>query len=220
MSLFFSVLCAQCLVGGREGERSVDVGIFLRAYKAQASCFNSVLCPCPSGVSWLPWGCGAENSPVPSPYPLQTLPSACCLVFELGLCCPPTLHHAGSSLVWRRASFSPGGSICSYAYIKICSQELSGGPAPPPNPCLCKGLAACSWGQPGLQPEPGGSRASERELQASLASCVLCTLGRAAALHTHLVSHLEQLWSWMPPSGGEVGLGISLQCFTLQTGWC
>lgn len=65
-SCVFSVL-----LGGREGERSVDVGIFLRAYKAQASCFNFVLCPCLSGVSWLPWECRAENSPVPFTIPLS-----------------------------------------------------------------------------------------------------------------------------------------------------
>lgn len=57
------------LLGGRERERSVDVGIFLRAYEAQASCFNFVLCPCLSGVFWLPRGCGAENSPVPFTIP-------------------------------------------------------------------------------------------------------------------------------------------------------
>lgn len=161
------------LLGGREGERSVDVGVFLRAYKARASCFNFVLCPCLSGVSWLPWECRAENSPVPFTIAPSTLPSACCLVFELGLCCPLTLHHAGSSLGWRRAFFSPGGSIYSYACIKICSLELSGGLLPSPNPCLCKGLAACSWGQPGLQLGPGGSRASEGELQASGKLCRL-----------------------------------------------
>lgn len=155
----------------------------------------------------------------PSPYPLQTLPSPCCLVFELGLCCPPTVHHAGSSLVWRRASFSPGGSICSHAYSKICSQELSEGPAPFPKPISVKGLQLVAGASQGFSlslEAPGPVKGSCRPLWQAV-WVVLCTLGRAAA-YTHLVSHREQLWSWMPPSGGEVGLSISLQCFAVQTG--
>lgn len=99
---------------------------------------------------------------------------------------------------------------------RFAAKSCLGALLPSPNPCVCKGLAACSWGQPGLRLEPGGSRASERELQACLASCVGYFMypGQSCCLHTYLVSHLEQLWSWMPPSGGEVGLSISLQCST------
>lgn len=200
------------LLGGREGERSVDVGIFLRAYRAQASCFNFVLCPRLSGVSWLSWGCGARQQPS-SLHHTPLKPCSQPAVWFLSWVCVVLPPYTMRALYWaggEHPSLQEGASVHMLT-SRFAAKSCLGALLPSPNPYVCKGLAACSWGQPGLQLEPGGSRASERELQTSLASCVGCFMypGQSCCLYTHLVSHLEQLWSWMLPSGGEVGLGIS-----------
>lgn len=175
-------MCLVSCCGGREGERSVDVVIFLRAYKARVSRFNFVLCPHLSGVSWLPWGCEAENSLFSCAVPSSN-PTGCpqpAVWFLSCLCCPPTLLNEGSSLGCRRAPSVQEGASVDTLRARCAAKSCLGGPAP-----LSKHLSlqrACSF-QPGIQLKPGGSRACERELQASLAAVqvALCTLARTAA---------------------------------------
>lgn len=132
------------------------------------SLHHSPFKPCPQpAVLFLSWVCV-----VLSPYTMRAL------------------HWAGG----EHPSPQEGASVHMLA-SRFAAKSCLGGLLPSPNLCLCKGLAACSWGQPGLQLEPRGSRASEGELQASLASCVGCFMypGQSCCLHTDLVSHLEQL---------------------------
>lgn len=145
-----------------------------------------------------------------TPFKLRPHPAVWFLSYICVILLPYTmwaLHWAGGD----HPSLQEGASvICLHQDLQ--PRAVWGPCSPPQTPVSVKGL----------QLEPGGSRASERELQASLASCVGCFMypGQSCCLYTHLVSHLEQLWSWVPSSRGEVGLSISLQCFTVQTGWC
>lgn len=128
----------------------------LRGREQPSSLYHTPFKPCPQPAVWfLSWVCV-----VLPPYTMRAL------------------HWAGG----EHPSLQEGVSVHMLT-SRFAAKSCLGALLPSPNPCLRKGLAACSWGQPGLQLEPGGFRASERELQASLAAVyvVLCTLGRAAA---------------------------------------
>lgn len=78
------------------------------------------------------------------------------------------------------------------------------------NPCLCKGAGASQGFSLSLE-APGPMKGSCRPLWQL---CRLLYVPWLELLPTRSPCfHLEQLWSWMPPSGGEVGLSISLQYF-------
>lgn len=138
------LVCSVSCCGGREGERSVGVVIFLRAYKAPVSCFNFVLCPHLPGVSWLPWGCEAENSlfscAVPPSNPTGC-PQPAVWFFELGLCCPPTLLNEGSSLGCRRTPSVQEGATVDMLRARCAAKSCLGGPCSPlQTPVSAKGL--------------------------------------------------------------------------------
>lgn len=135
-----------CLVSwGGEGERSVDVGIFLRAYRAQGSHFNFVLCPCLSGVSWLPLGCEAENSLVPCAV-LPTNPAGCLQpgVWFLSWVCvvlPPYSMRALHWAIGEQPSVREGAPVHMLT-ARCTAKSWLGALLPSPKPCLCKRLAA------------------------------------------------------------------------------
>ena len=211
--------------GGREGQRSVDVGIFLRAYKAQASCFNFVLCPCLSGVSWLPLGREAENSLVPCAMPPSN-PADCPqpAVWFLSWVCvvlPPYSMRALHWAVGEQPSVQERAPIHMLT-ARCAAKSCLGALLLSPNPCLCKGPAA--WASQGFSSSleaPGPVKGSCRPLWR------LCRL--------FYVPWLELLPTCLPcfPPRTVVELDATLwrgggtQYFTavfclipVQTGWC
>lgn len=141
--------------------------------------------------------------------------------FELGLCCPPTLHHAGSSLGWRRASSSPGGSICSYACIKFCRQELLGGSAPLPKPVSAKGLQLVAGASQGFSLSLEALGPVKGSCRPLWQLCTLFYVPWAELLPTHspcfppgtVVELDAALWY-----GGETQYFTA--DFAVQPGWC